>query len=128
MSFMKLIQADYKEWLELNKATLPDGMYRALKSNERIPLFFQNLEREIAKVQFRKKVILDRIVIKNIVYDMTNAFVTLLKRQADEKGMSILERSRLVSVSNKKLSITDEVASEYKAELIRNGVIEKTGE
>jgi hypothetical protein len=118
-----LIIADYQEFIALHGHEFPDDMIRALKANERVPLFLNNLVKEITIAEHRRKVNLKRSDIKMIVYDMTRSFLKLIKRRADEMQMSDLEKSRLVAEEAKRHSVNAEEAAELTKELTYDKVI-----
>lgn len=121
MSLREYIKADYQEYLTLNRFTMPDGLYEALKCNERLPKFLEKLEEEIVVVD--QRIGIDRIQIKNIVYDMTAFFIKLVATRAQEQQMSQLEKSRLIADDKAKALISDEEAVAYKEELISRKLI-----
>lgn len=111
---------DYREYLELHRSEFPDGLYQSLKSHSRLPKMFENMARELEIIDKRIKRV-DRMMIKNVVYDMTAFFIKMVQRHADEAAMSDLEKSRLVAETKK--IITDEEASEFTAALVKDKVI-----
>jgi DNA gyrase/topoisomerase IV subunit B len=111
----KLVEADYQEYLSLNKSQMPEGLYQSLKAHERIPMLFVNLSKELETIERRTKS-LDRMKIKQVTYDMAQFFINCVKTQADEKQMSDAMKSALVA--NSKKMITEEEACEYTKELI----------
>lgn len=71
---------------------MPDDLRASLKAHERVPLFIDNLAREILKVErsdhrFKGKP-LTRDEIMGIVSDFTKTFIDSVKRQRDEAIMS----------------------------------------
>lgn len=118
---INLVKEDYKEYLMINKSSLPDGLYESLKCNDRMPIFFFNLAKELTDVD--RKFRLDRLKIKDIVYSFAGQFVFLVKRMAEEKYMTLAEKQRLVKDFDSKKIISDEVATAYKENLEKDGVI-----
>lgn len=93
MDWISVARRDYKEYLELHKADLPDGLLSALKTHERVPLFIDNLAKELQEVQARGLSV-DRVTIKNAVYDLTATFIETVKAQAETRQLSELEKIR----------------------------------
>ena len=101
----------------------PNELIRSLKHHERVPVFVDNLSKQLQMIERRKKISLDRIKVKDIVYDMTKNFLTLLNRRADEMAMSDLEKRRLVMEEAKRHSVGEEEAAEIKKELEHDKII-----
>ena len=106
----RYIEADYREWLSLNKNDMPDGLARALKSHERVPSLFRNLEEQIAK----SKVTPDRMLVKEIVYDFTAMFVKSVKLYAEEKAMSEAAKQAKIKAHEEELSKKESFDAFYK--------------
>lgn len=87
MDLRKMIELDYQEAVTL-LPDIPSELRRALKANERVPLFFRNLEQQLKICQG-----LTRENIKSLVYEMTKFFAHNLRRMADEMHMSDIVKS-----------------------------------
>ena len=87
MSLRELIRSSYQERIAL--APIPEELRRSLRSHERIPKFFDNLERELAVLPPALRSV-ERI--KDAVYSLTDIFTANLKRIADERQMSDLAK------------------------------------
>jgi predicted nucleic acid-binding Zn-ribbon protein len=87
MSLVELIRSAYQERVAL--APIPRELRDALRAHERIPKFFDALEREIAVLPERFR---DRMVIKETVYSLTDTFIMNIRRVADERQLSDLAR------------------------------------
>jgi bacterioferritin (cytochrome b1) len=91
-SIREMILADYQERI-LTVQGIPDDLRRALKDHERVPLFVENLTREIKKIeQVKPKFKMDRVKLKSLVYDMTDVFWRAVKTTAEDKYKSEIER------------------------------------
>lgn len=115
MSMMKYVRDDYREYVELHRFTMPRELYESLKTHERIPTLFDNLSRELDIIE--KRLGLDRMKIKSIVYDMTKVFINMLRVMADEKSLSDAEKTRRVNEALAKKMISEELAMEYQKNL-----------
>ncbi len=123
MSLKDLIRSDYKEYIAMFGHQFPTELIRSLKHHERVPVFVDNLSKQLQLIERRKKIRLDRVKVKDIVYDMTKNFLTLLNRRADEMAMSDLEKRRLVMEEAKRHSVGEEEAAEIQKELEHDKVI-----
>ncbi len=92
MSLKSMIFSDYQERLSLSP-DIPSGLRDALKNHERVPLFVDNLVKELNLIPASRK--LDRIKIKNLVYQMTDLFINNAKQAAEDKYKSEIEKHRL---------------------------------
>lgn len=90
MQFKKWIEEDYAEAVRL-LPDIPEELRRALKAHERIPVFFENLNRELFKMSLKHK--MDRQTVKQLVYDMTNFFCINVRRMCDERVMSDIAKT-----------------------------------
>jgi hypothetical protein len=84
-----LITCDYQEAVSLLPG-VPTELRKALKTHQRVPVFIDNLTKQIAALP--KHLRPDRLKLKRVVYDMTNLFVMNVKRQAEERHMSDLAK------------------------------------
>lgn len=93
MNYREMIVSDFRERVFLN-SEIPSELKSALKYNERVPLFIDNLNAEINKiVNSRKTFKLDRYKLKMIVYDLTDMFCMAVKSEAENRYKSDLEKS-----------------------------------
>ncbi len=90
MDLRHLITSDYQEAINLLPG-VPSELRKALKTHQRVPIFVDNLFKQISRLPPHLKP--TRLRIKQIVYDMTNVFVTNVKRQVDEKHLSDLAKA-----------------------------------
>lgn len=91
-SIREMILADYNERIQTVQG-IPDDLRRALKDHERVPLFVENLTREIKKIeQVKPKFKMDRVKLKSLVYDMTDVFWRAVKTTAEDKYKSEIEK------------------------------------
>ena len=88
-SLFKLIEQDYREYLALSVHN--QDLKDALKYQERTPLFYQNLARELSKVKGLK-----RETIRTCVYDMTEWFIKNVERLKQEAHMTAAHRAMLL--------------------------------
>lgn len=109
MTLREAVIADFREFIRISPK-VPDGLRGSLRMNERIPKFLDNLVGEISNVE-QKGIILDRTKIKEIVYNMTELFVLLMKKKAEEMHMSDLAKAAL-----KQELEGDEIAQKLDAE------------
>jgi hypothetical protein len=89
MDVRKLCIADYQEYIKL--ADLPTELKRALKTEERVPVFIDNLARQIHQLPVH----VSRTRIKECVYDMTKIFISCVQKRAEFRTMSDLEKRKL---------------------------------
>lgn len=90
-----LCRADYQEYVAM--AQIPRELKDALKTHERVPVFVDNLAREIKAIErVRVGKRLDRMTIKKMVYDLTEMYIGAVKRQADERMMSEVARHQAI--------------------------------
>jgi hypothetical protein len=84
----RLVVADYQQCVSL--ASVPDELKRSLKTNERVPVFIDNLVVQISRAKG-----VSRETIRTAVYDLTTTFLQLTHRKAEEMRMSDLARSTI---------------------------------
>ena len=122
MSIRDWVRADYQEYVSLNAHKYPSEMIRSLKHNERVPGFIDNLCKEMKALDnetivLKKQRLFTRENIKTCVYSLTEWFLVNLKRHADEKNLSDLEKSRIIKEQTDRLEI-DRLANEILNESI----------
>lgn len=95
MDIRQIVNEDFQEFI-LMDPSVPNDLRDSLRVKERSPLFINNLVGQIHEViRVKPHIKLDRMKIKNLVYDMTKMFVHLLKVKADEMIASEAEKSRI---------------------------------
>ncbi len=82
---------------ETYRRTIQDGPYptefkRALRTHERIPAFFDNMVKEFSRPAMSK---VPRATIEAATVDMTNLFVTMVHRQAEERLMTPIKKAMM---------------------------------
>lgn len=90
-----MIISDFQECVALMQ--IDPELKRALRTNERVPLFVDNLVREVKaceRVMFMKGKRLDRKKIKDMVYSMTTIFCKGLEAKAQAAYASEMEKIR----------------------------------
>lgn len=95
MLYRDLVLKSYQEAVQLHPTANSD-LKRALKSHERVPLFINNLCKEIEKAQeyrlrTKKKKYLES-TIKSLVYDMTNVFISGIEMEAKQRYESDMQK------------------------------------
>lgn len=95
MDVKTLCRDDYQEYITLRE--MPTELRRALKSHERVPVFIDNLAKELYHLPFP----VSRETIKKCVYDLTEVFVRLVIKQSDERVMSDVEKMRRIQEADK---------------------------
>lgn len=115
----KLIYDSYCEAVALSKA--PNELKRALKTHERTPVFINNLEKELKKVDPR---ILNTITIKNTVYDLTNLYIHNVMRLANEKQMSALDKFQMQQKQSKLKKFKDDADKMMRTGIITEDMLE----
>lgn len=93
---LKKIREYYQQAVALHPTAHSD-LKKALKTHERVPKFIDNLFFEIMKVQDQrvisgKKQYADKHI-QDLVYDMTNLFITGLEHQYKEREKSELAKT-----------------------------------
>ncbi len=102
MDLKHLITSDYQEAVSLLPG-IPGELRKALKSHQRVPVFIDNLVKEVSTLP--KHLRPDRLKLKRIVYDLTNVFVMNVKRQAEERHMSELAKQAVKNEADKALDL-----------------------
>jgi hypothetical protein len=92
MGLREYIIDDYRERIEL-RSDIPSELKKSLRTNERVPVFIDNLKKAIDGIP--RKIKIDRMKLKNLVYDMTDIFINNVRTHCEQKHMSILERQML---------------------------------
>lgn len=89
MNIKTICRNDFQEYVAL--ADINADLKRALKSHERVPAFVDNLAKELYHLPFD----VSRETIKKLVYDMSDLFIKLLVRKADEGLMSDIAKTQI---------------------------------
>lgn len=85
----------------IKDAPFPKELKLALRSHERVPVFIDNLAKEIGKISFKVK----RETIEQTVRDMTLYFVEVVKFQAEDRVMSPIRAAMLKMEIEKKKAL-----------------------
>ena len=86
MEIQQFVRETYQDVVK--QAQIPDELKNALKAHERIPVFVDNMAREIKALPYT----VDKEVIRMAVRDLTLWFMQAATRQANERIMSDLEK------------------------------------
>jgi hypothetical protein len=85
----ELVRKTYQN--EINNGPYPEEFKRALKTHERIPVFFNNLVREMSKPGLNPS----RETIIMAARDLTKIFVAAVHKQAEERVMSPIRQAMM---------------------------------
>lgn len=85
----------YKEAVALSSC--PQELKNSLKTNERVPGFLKNLQKELATVPGGVK----PYQVKMTVYDLTRIFLRAVERKANERMLSDAEKTRITKEQDK---------------------------
>lgn len=88
-SIKEMVLEDFREAVRLAKCS--EELKRSMKTQERVPLFINNLTAQIKhaeRVLFRRGKRLDRLKIKMLVQSMTSIFLNNIECKAHEMQMS----------------------------------------
>jgi len=88
MSLRAKIVQDYQEYVNDPLNNIPTELRRALKSHERVPVFIDELNKQLMQVKLKS--FDDRVKLKRVVHEFTAFFIQNLKRFVDEKHQSDL--------------------------------------
>lgn len=88
MSLREFVIKEYQATVR-NHPNIPKELKDALKVNERVPAFMDNLCRELSHPAFKNK---SNNYLKDIVHNATNFFINLVKQKADEAMMSDIKK------------------------------------
>lgn len=117
MTVREMVLSDYRERVSLNP-NIPGELRSALKTHERVPVFVDNLCKEIAKFdRLPKKIKIDRMKLKKLVYDMTDMFCLAVKSEADNRYKSDIEKAIMRRDSEERFKLDNE----------GNGIVEELG-
>lgn len=96
MSLRQVIEETYRQTVE--QADVPTDLKHALKTNERVPLFLRNLERELAtvpaKFQTREQAVFS-------TRELTLFFLKNVQQRANEMMLSDAEKMRIIDNQHK---------------------------
>jgi hypothetical protein len=130
MLYFELVKKTYHEAVMLNQK-IPSDLKTALKSHEKIPLFFKSISQELEKAQnerlaknqkpFHEK------TIKDFIYDVTEIFIVGIKAEADARAQSEIERLASKAEADRKkdleATISGKAQGDYADVLKEGGVI-----
>ena len=94
VTIQEMVTHDYNEYVRLS-LTIPPDLKAALKSNERIPALFDSLTVQLTNAAKAKPHLITRDVIKKVVYDFTELFITGVKSRAEQRIMSDVDRAAM---------------------------------
>lgn len=127
MLYFELIKKTYQEAVALN-SKIPLDLRTALKSHEKIPLFFKNIAEELEKAQAERlkknQKPFSEHTIKSFIYDVTDIFVMGVKAEADARAQSEIDRLAAKAEADKKADLESTIKGEAKgdyAEVIKEG-------
>jgi hypothetical protein len=72
---------------------IPNELKRALKTHERVPVFIDNLSQQLNHPRIRADIKRETIIMA--IHNLTDLYISNVMRMANEKHMSVLERSRI---------------------------------
>lgn len=134
MLYFELIKKTYQEAVALN-SKIPLDLRTALKSHEKIPLFFKNIAEQLEKAQD------DRIkkgqkpfqesTVKSFIYDVTEMFILGVKAEADARAQSEIDRLAAKAEADRKKDLESTVAGKAQgdyADLIKEGGVKIVNE
>lgn len=94
MNLRELVIDEYQRTVR-NHPTIPKELKKALKVNERVPAFLDNITRELSVPAFKNH---SNNQLRKIIEDATCFFLSLTQRRAEEKLFSEAEKSRLKQI------------------------------
>jgi hypothetical protein len=134
MLYFELIKKTYQEAVALN-TKIPLDLRTALKSHEKIPLFFKNIAEQLERAQSDRlakgKKPFREDTIKSFVYDVTEIFVSGVKAEADARAQSEIERLATKAEADRKKDLEATVAGKAQgdyADVIKEGGVQIIGE
>lgn len=99
MDIKQMIRADYQERVALRQ-DIPSEFKKSLKTHERIPVFVDNLAKEIGKIPDARRKNgqplrwkLDRRKLKDLVYSMTDLFISSALKHCEDRHKSDLQKA-----------------------------------
>ena len=129
MLYFELVKTTYKEAVALNPR-IPSDLKVALKTHEKIPLFFKNIAQELEKAQEerlkRNQKPFSEKVIKDFIYDVTEIFISGVRAEAEARAQSEIERLAKKAEADKKKDLESTIKGEAKgdyADVIKEGGI-----
>lgn len=120
MNLKKFVRDSYREAVAFNK-NIDDSLRTALKTNERVPQFIDNLVEEFRKIQKMRveqgKKPFDQKYLKDAVYDMTDVFICTLKEEARKKHESDIakaaRKAKMDDVKDKEATLAGNPQGDY---------------
>jgi len=98
MNLLECIKEDYQSYVK--NALINSELKRALKTQERIPLFFSNLAKSL-----KSKKDLSREDIRLATYDLTQMFIESVDRVAKENYLSTLAKETIKEEAKKQAAV-----------------------
>lgn len=106
MDLRQMIICDYQERVAM-KSGIDSELRRALKTHERVPVFLDNLVKQIQDIPRARKTkgligtwTMDRMKLKNLVYEMTDFFIKNVETLHDERSKSEIARQMIKDKSS----------------------------
>ena len=134
MNYFEFVKKTYQEAIALNPR-IPLDLRTALKSHEKIPLFFKNIAEQIERVQSERiaknQKPFAETTIKGFIYDVTEIFVTGVRAEADDRARSEIERLAKKAEADKKADLESTIAGKAKgdyADVLKEGGVQIIGE
>jgi hypothetical protein len=130
MFYFELIKKTYHEAVLLN-SKIPGDLKTALKSHEKIPLFFKSIAQELEKAQndrlAKNQKPFSEKTIKDFIYDVTEIFIIGIKAEADARAQSEIDRLAAKAETDRKkdleATIGGKAQGDYADVLKEGGVI-----
>lgn len=134
MHYKKLVIESYQEAVRLHP-TANSELKAALKAHERVPLFVENMCKELDKVQAKAIAKRGRPYnekhIKELVYDMTNLFINgveeVARKRYESEAKKYLEQKQAQERADLEASASGKLQGEY-VDLVKEGGITMTDE
>lgn len=131
MQYFDLVKKTYQEAIALKQ--IPSDLRIALKFHERMPLMFKNLALELDKLQtgriLKKKKPFTEKIIKDVIYDMVDIFISGVELEAKSRYESDLAKAAAAAEAQKAKDIdataSGTVSGEYQ-EIFKEGGVTAT--
>lgn len=101
MNIREFCVKTYQEYVRTTP--MNEDLRRALKSHERVPVFINNMARELAQSKAKKE------TVEQAVRDMTKYFISQVEAQAKFRAMSDLAKMTLQADQAKKEKLNEHV-------------------
>lgn len=113
MLYFEFVKKTYQEAVALN-SRIPLDLKTALKSHEKIPLFFKNIAEELEKAQAERTAKgqkpFSEKTIKDFIYDVTEMFIMGIKAEADARAQSEIDRLAKQAEADRKKDLESTIA------------------